>query len=200
MFTGLIQEVGQVVSLQKQGPELRFEVDLKTLATKNLEIGESISINGACHTLEKLNNTIGTFFSSEETLAKTNIGFLKTGDYVNLELSLTPTTRMGGHFVSGHIDGFAKLLSVQAVKEAFVITLEISSEFTKYVVNKGSVALNGISLTVSDFKKDTNVFSVAVIPHTWEKTNLQYLRAGQLLNLEVDVLAKYVESITLSSK
>jgi riboflavin synthase len=195
MFTGIIQEIGQIINLQKSGSELRFTVDLKSLISKNLEIGESIAINGSCHTLETLNGRIGKFFSSKETLDKTNIRYLKQNDLVNLELSVTPNTRMGGHFVSGHIDGLAKLLSIQKQAESFLLHFEVSSLFSAYIVPKGSVCLNGISLTVANKEKDSNVFSVAVIPHTWQETNLQNLKTGDLLNFEIDMLAKYVQNL-----
>jgi riboflavin synthase len=193
MFTGLIQELGEVKALSKRGSELRLIIDLKSLAAQNLQIGESISINGACHTLEELKDRLGTFFSSNETINKTNFGSLKTGDKVNLELSLTPSTRMGGHFVSGHIDGIAKLLSVANQGESYLLHFEVSSQFGRYLVSKGSVCLNGISLTVANCQN--NLFSVAVIPHTWTVTNLQFLRPGTLLNFEADLLAKYLEKM-----
>jgi len=195
MFTGIVQEVGQVIALNRQGPELRFELDLKSLSQEKLKIGESVCVNGACHTLEAINGNRGVFFSSEETLKKTNLTFLRIGDFVNLELPLTPNSRLGGHFVSGHVDAMAKILSISAVKDAWILTCELPSQFGKYVVEKGSVALNGIGLTVTDFKADCNIFSVAIIPHTYTHTNLQFLQAGHLLNLEVDLLAKYVESM-----
>ncbi|MDJ0626092.1 MAG: riboflavin synthase [Candidatus Caenarcaniphilales bacterium] len=194
MFTGIIQEVGQVYKVQKISSELRFEVDLKSLNTKNLEIGESIAINGSCHTLESIKGGVGGFFSSKETLEKTNLRFLKTGDLLNLELSLTPNTRMGGHFVSGHIDGLAKLISIQEVKESYILHFEVQSQFSKYIINKGSVCLNGISLTVAQTERQSNVFSVAVIPHTWKCTNLQFSKVNDLFNFEADMLAKYIEN------
>ncbi|MDX1919223.1 MAG: riboflavin synthase [Candidatus Caenarcaniphilales bacterium] len=196
MFTGIIQEIGKVTSVSRLGNEMRFVLDLKSLVNKNLELGESVAINGACHTIEELNGSKATFFSSQETLKKTNLRFLRPDDSVNLELSLTPSTRMGGHFVSGHIDGLAKLLSVQNLKESYLAHFEIPSNFSKYLVNKGSICLNGISLTIANKEsKESTVFSVAVIPHTWQNTNLQFNKVGHLLNCEVDMLAKYIENL-----
>jgi riboflavin synthase len=114
---------------------------------------------------------------------------------VNLELSLTPSTRMGGHFVSGHIDSVAKLLSYKQIGESYEVFFEIPDYLSKYVVNKGSVCLNGISLTVAKIENQSNVFSVAIIPHTWNETNLKYLKIGDLVNFEVDILSKYTEKL-----
>ncbi len=197
MFTGIIQEIGRVTKLQKSGSDLRFAVGLGKLLKESLQIGESISINGACHTLEKVQDNLGFFYSSAETLSKTNLGFLKDGDFVNLELSVTPSTRMGGHFVSGHVDGLAKLLSIQNVGESYLMHFEVPSQLGKYIIQKGSVCLNGISLTAAELSE--NIFSVAVIPHTWEETNLKHLRPGSLLNFEADMLAKYLEKIAKPS-
>lgn len=191
MFTGIIQEIGQVKSLQRNNSEMRLLIDLKILSTKNLELGESIALNGSCHTLEKLNGSIGQFFSSAETLSKTNLGFLQINDLINLELSLTPNSRIGGHFVSGHIDGLAKLLSVSQNAKSYIVHFEIPSQFQKYTILKGSICLNGISLTIASL--ENNIISTAIIPHTWENTNLKTLKLGQLVNLEVDMLAKYTE-------
>lgn len=195
LFTGIIQEIGRIKQLENYNSGLRLYVDLGKLISENLQIGESISINGSCHTLEKLHNTIGQFFSSSETLSKTNFGLIRTGDFVNLELSLTPSTRMGGHFVSGHIDSVAKLLSYKQIGESYEVFFEIPDYLSKYVVNKGSVCLNGISLTVAKIENQSNVFSVAIIPHTWNETNLKYLKIGDLVNFEVDILSKYTEKL-----
>jgi riboflavin synthase len=194
MFTGLIQAIGEVQNIQKISGEQRFEVNLKDLIQHKLEIGESIAINGACHTLESLIGNIGLFFSSAETLDKTNLINLKPKELVNLELSLTPNTRMGGHFVSGHIDGLAKLLSIQNLNQSYLLHFELLPKLSKYLIEKGSITLNGISLTIAKKEKNSSVFSVAVIPHTWQNTNLKNLKIGQLLNCEVDLLAKYIEN------
>lgn len=201
MFTGIVEEIGILKIIKSEGRALRLSIDLGNLSSKNLQIGESIALNGSCHTLEKLLdsgnsgklNKLGVFFSSPETLEKTNISFLKTGDFINLELSLTPETRVGGHFVSGHIDSLAKFLGGTRDGKAHTLNFEIPEQFAKYVINKGSVCLNGISLTVA--KINGNVFSVAVIPHTFENTNLKTLRAGSLVNFEADMLAKYTEKL-----
>ena len=193
MFTGIIEEIGQIKSLQKTNSELRLLIDLKSLSTKNLQIGESIALNGSCHTLEKLDGSIGQFFSSAETLSKTNLGFLQINDFVNLELSLTPNSRMGGHFVSGHIDGLAKFLGFNQNAQSYTLHFEIPSQFQKYIIQKGSICLNGISLTIASL--ENHIISLAIIPHTWENTNLKILKTGQLVNLELDMLAKYVEKL-----
>jgi len=201
MFTGIIQEIGQVKSISRNTSEIRIEIDLKNLLVKNdsVEIGESISINGACHTLEKLskNRQTGSFFSSLETLEKTNFRYLKEKSPVNLELPVKPNSFLGGHFLAGHVDCMAKFISSKKIKESYLIQIEVPESVKKYLVYKGSVALNGISLTVAKIEMNSCVFSVAVIPHTWEKTNLKDLRVGDLMNLETDLIAKYLEKLLL---
>jgi len=175
-----------------------LKVNLRPLLEYNLQIGESISLSGACHTLEKLEGEEGYFYCSQETLNKTNFRYLRPDHRLNLELSLTPSTRMGGHLVSGHVDALAKLLSIKRIGESHDIHLQAPSHLSKYIIKKGSVCLEGISLTVSEIEKDSDIFSIAVIPHTWTETNLQYHHVGSLLNLEIDMIAKYVEKLTLS--
>lgn len=199
MFTGLVQELGTIKNIIPETSGLRLKIDLgKLIKEYKLELGESVSINGACHTIETFNsdNTC-TFFSSRETLNITNFNYLKVNSQVNLELSVTPETRMGGHFVTGHIDCLAKLLSVNNLNNnSYELSFEIPTNYSKYIVNKGSVTLNGISLTVANTSETSpHIFSVAVIPHTWQNTSLKNLKAGDLLNFEADILAKYLEGV-----
>ncbi len=193
MFTGIIQTIAKIKNITNLPKGKRFEVDVNDLLKYNLEIGESIAINGSCHTIESLNNNFASFFSSQETLNKTNLNFIKIGDFVNLELAVSLNQRLGGHLVSGHVDCLAKFLSFENQGQAYLIYIEIIENIAKYIVNKGSVCLNGISLTVANIEKNSNVFSVAVIPHTWNNTNLKYLKTGDLLNFEADMIGKYIE-------
>ena len=197
MFTGIIQELGTISQKQILKDEMRLWIDLQSLADQNLQLGESIAINGACHTLETLEGRIGQFFSSAETISKTNFRFLQINESVNLELSLKPTSRMGGHFVSGHIDGLAKLISVQTINQSYKVGFEIPSQFQKLVIHKGSICLNGISLTIAELA--SNCFYSSIIPHTWNNTNLHRLKIGSLLNLEIDLLGKYVQNLLPAS-
>ena len=182
MFTGIVEETGFIKSFD--GHKLIVECS-KVL--ENTQIGDSIAIDGCCQTVVEM--SLNTFSAdvSAETLKITK-GF-KAGECVNLERALTPQTRMGGHIVQGHIDGTGKYLGD--------MTFEVPKELDKYIVYKGSITVNGVSLTVS--KNQNNTFSVAIIPHTLENTNLKYLKIGDLVNIETDILGRYVEKF-LSTK
>ena len=181
MFTGIVEEIGTIKSFD--GSKLVVEC-VKVL--ENTQIGDSIAIDGCCQTVVSMTNTTFSADVSAETLKITK-GF-KSGEKVNLERALTPQTRMGGHIVQGHVDGTAKYLGN--------MTFQLSSELDKYVVYKGSITVNGVSLTVSENKNKT--FAVAVIPHTLEKTNLKFLKPGDLVNIETDILGRYVEKFLYS--
>ena len=176
MFTGIVEEIGKIKSFD--GKRLVVECSIVLDGTK---LGDSIAINGCCQTVVEIGNNYFSADVSSETLKITK-GF-KTGEKVNLERALTPQTRMGGHIVQGHIDGVAKYLGD--------MRFEVSSELNKYIVYKGSITVNGVSLTVS--KSEKNIFSVAIIPHTLENTNLKDLRIGDFVNIETDILGRYVE-------
>ena len=176
MFTGIVEEIGKVKSFD--GKRLVIECSVVLEDTK---LGDSIAINGCCQTVVEMGSNYFSADVSSETLRITK-GF-KTGEKVNLERALTPQTRMGGHIVQGHIDGVAKYLGD--------MRFEIPQELEKYVVYKGSICVNGVSLTVA--KTDGNVFCVAIIPHTLENTNLKDLRTGDFVNIETDILGRYVE-------
>ena len=181
MFTGIVEEIGTIKSFD--GSKLVVEC-VKVL--ENTQIGDSIAIDGCCQTVVSMTNTTFSADVSAETLKITK-GF-KSGEKVNLERALTPQTRMGGHIVQGHVDGTAKYLGN--------MTFQLSSELDKYVVYKGSITVNGVSLTVSENENKT--FAVAVIPHTLEKTNLKFLKPGDLVNIETDILGRYVEKFLYS--
>lgn len=181
MFTGIVEEIGTIKSFD--GSKLVVEC-VKVL--ENTQIGDSIAIDGCCQTVVSMTNTTFSADVSAETLKITK-GF-KSGEKVNLERALTPQTRMGGHIVQGHVDGTAKYLGN--------MTFQLSTELDKYVVYKGSITVNGVSLTVSENKNKT--FAVAVIPHTLEKTNLKFLKPGDLVNIETDILGRYVEKFLYS--
>lgn len=182
MFTGIVEETGKILSFD--GKNLVVECS-KVL--ENTQIGDSIAINGCCQTVVEM--SIKTFKAnvSTETLKVTK-GF-KSGQTVNLERALTPQTRMGGHIVQGHIDGVAKYLGNSS--------FEVPENISKYIVYKGSITIDGVSLTVA--KCDGNIFSVAIIPHTLENTTLKDLKSGDFVNIETDILGRYVEKF-LSTK
>lgn len=188
MFTGIVEEIGTIKSFSKGSASIVVECK-KVL--EDLKIGDSVSINGVCQTVVKFDSSSFTVEVSKETLSVTNFVSLRVGDKVNLERALTLQSRLGGHMVSGHIDGLAKVKKIQKISEFYNLDFEIGKDLARYVVKKGSVALNGVSLTVADIA--SIVFSVAVIPHTFENTVLKYLKIGDFVNVEVDILAKYVE-------
>ena len=176
MFTGIVEEIGKIKSFDDK--RLVVECSIVLDGTK---LGDSIAINGCCQTVVEVGKNYFSADVSSETLKITK-GF-KTGEKVNLERALTPQTRMGGHIVQGHIDGVAKYLGD--------MRFEVSFELNKYIVYKGSITVNGVSLTIS--KSEKNTFSVAIIPHTLENTNLKDLRSGDFVNIETDILGRYVE-------
>lgn len=189
MFTGIIEEIGIIKEFSKGNDALVTVACEKVL--EDVKLGDSIAINGVCQTVIKFDKTSFTVQVSSETLSVTNFASLKTGDKVNLERALTLSSRLGGHLVSGHVDGLAKLKNIQKLSEFYNLKFEVDKNISKYIVKKGSVTLNGISLTVANIVQ--NEFEIAIIPHTFENTNLKILKTGDFVNIEVDILAKYVE-------
>lgn len=190
MFTGIVEEIGTIKNLSKGSSDALIIVECKNVLD-DVKIGDSIAINGVCQTVVRFDKNSFTVEVSNETLKVTNFNSLMSQNKVNLERALTLQSRLGGHVVSGHVDGVAKIKKIQKMSEFFNIDFEIEKGLDKYIVKKGSVALNGISLTVADISSSS--FSVAVIPHTFENTALKYLKIGDFVNIEVDILAKYVE-------
>ncbi|MCH8569099.1 MAG: riboflavin synthase [Balneolales bacterium] len=188
MFTGIIEYTGRVSSLEnyKGGLEINIQSDL----ANSLEIDDSVSINGACHTVVYKKENSFTVQSVEETLRKTSIGDLKKGDLVNLEDSLTLQKKLDGHIVQGHVDTTGKIQSIVEEGANWLIQISYPAEFARYMVPRGSISVDGISLTIARLTdKD---FTLAIIPYTWTNTNLQQRKAGDRINLEFDVLGKYV--------
>ncbi len=183
MFTGIVEETGKVKSFD--GRKLVIECR-KVL--ENTQIGDSIAIDGCCQTVVNITSNSFTADVSSETFSITTFKNFKTGQIVNLERALTPSTRIGGHFVQGHVDGTAEYLGN--------MTFKVPENLDKYIVYKGSISVNGVSLTVA--KNTGSTFSVAVIPHTLENTNLKYLKSGDFVNIETDILGRYVEKFLYS--
>lgn len=188
MFTGIIEETGIIKEFSKSASLISVECK-KVL--EGLKIGDSIAIDGVCQTVIKFDKSSFSVQTSGETLSVTTFANLKTGQKVNLERALTLESRLGGHIVSGHIDGVAKIKNIEKQDEFYNFKIEFGKDVGKYLAKKGSVAINGVSLTVADVF--SNEFSVAVIPHTFENTVLKFLKNGDFVNIEVDILAKYVE-------
>lgn len=192
MFTGIVEETGKIKSFNVLLNGAKLVVECKKILS-DINIGDSICVNGVCQTVIEYTDSSFTVMLSDETLNITNFSSVEQGDYVNLERALTLNTRLGGHIVSGHIDCIGKLISVEKLSNFYNLRFEIPFEMTKYVVYKGSITINGISLTVSEIKD--NMFTVAIIPHTYQNTVLKYLKQGDSVNIETDILAKYVEKL-----
>ncbi len=188
MFTGIIETLGRVESLQTEGGNLHITVS--SAISDELKIDQSVAHNGVCLTVVELQHGRHTVTAIEETLNKTNLGNLKPGDLLNLERCMQMNGRLDGHIVQGHVDQTAKCTSVEAMDGSWVFSFEYDASEGNVTVEKGSICVNGISLTV--FNSTQNGFSVAIIPYTWEHTNLQQVKAGDTVNLEFDIIGKYV--------
>lgn len=197
MFTGLIVETGEIISLKKKRTGAFLTVSAKAIS-KNAAIGDSIAVNGACLTVITINGKQLSFDLSDETLNSTNLGELRPGDKVNLEPSLRPDGKLGGHFVTGHIDGVGKIMSKRLVGDICKITIGASPEIAGLLVEKGSVAVDGISLTVVDVLKEA--FTVVIIPHTSTVTTIGLKNTGDTVNLEADIIGKYVAKFIAAGK
>ncbi len=197
MFTGLIEEVGSIASVSQNASGSRITVYARTVL-ENVKLGDSIAIDGACTTVVAFDAQGFTIEASPETLEKTNFSQFKPGFRVNLERPLTPSSRIGGHYVTGHIDGQAILRSRKQDGLSHIFAFELdSAELAEYVVSKGSIAVSGISLTVNQVQD--RQFSVAIIPHTLSHTNLDERRPGDRVNIETDLLGKYVKKFLSAS-
>jgi riboflavin synthase len=196
MFTGIIEELGNIRSIEERGENARIVISAR-LVTEGTNHGDSISVNGVCLTALDIHPDSFAADVSKETLARSTLGRLKPGTPVNLERAVTPTTRLGGHIVQGHVDARGRLAGVEDHGESWTIKISYPKEIARYLVFKGSVAVEGISLTIAGLSGDH--FEVAIIPKTWEVTNLSRLKPGDDVNLEVDVIAKYVERLLAKS-
>ena len=202
MFTGIIQSVGRVAVVEPRGGDLRLVIDASDLAARiearRLAVGESVAVNGACLTVLEPANGCFAADVSRETLDLTTLGTLQVGDPVNLEPALRAGDPLGGHLMSGHVDGRAQVISMQRDARSMRVDVQVPDAFARFIAPKGSVGLDGISLTVNDVKG--RVFGVNLIPHTVEVTTFGSLRDGQWLNLEIDPLARYLERLLAVSR
>lgn len=194
MFTGLVEGQGFVRRLEPEGDALRLDIETPADFT-GLAIGDSVAINGCCLTVIELAGPIAAFQAGTETLSKTNLGRIQVGDRVNLERSLRADGRLGGHIVQGHVDGVGEVAEINRDGEWVTMWFRLPPQLAKFLVPKGSVAVDGISLTVVNADTDTDKFSVALIPHTLEVTTLGTRAVGDVVNLETDILGKYVERL-----
>ena len=188
MFTGIVEEVGVVAKISDNGMTVRA-----TKVTEDLKLGDSIAVNGACLTAVRFDRTEFSVDLSPETMRRTSLGQLSVGGPVNLERALLASDRMGGHIMQGHVDGTGRVMSTKPDGDSTIFRIRVPKRLHRYIVEKGFVAVDGISLTV--VKRGASSFTLAVIPYTLKNTNLASLSVGDRVNLEADILAKYVESL-----
>ena len=194
MFTGLIAELGSITAIKKSETSAIFTINAPGLISE-ISLGDSVAVNGVCLTAT---STEGTAFTADvmvQTLSLTSLSQIFVGSPVNLELAAQLNTRMGGHMVQGHIDGVGTVVSLTPGDKWAQFDIKVPVELSKYIVNQGSICLDGISLTVGEINDESNVLTVWLIPETLERTNLSTLLPGDLINIEVDVFAKYVERL-----
>lgn len=197
MFTGLIEELGAIADVAKMTSGVRLSVTAPAIVP-GMVLGDSIAVNGVCLTVVETRDGQFDVEVSPETLERTTLGRLKTGSPVNLERAVTPATRLGGHIVQGHVDGRGTFLSAEPDGDFWTVRIGFPAELARYLVYKGSVSVEGISLTIAALGEEH--FDIAIIPKTWEMTNLPSLTPGDAVNLEVDVIAKYVERMLVFNR
>ena len=190
MFTGIVEALGEITTMAESTPGT-YRLEIRTPLASELKIGDSLANNGVCLTVISQTPLTAGFDLLAETVLRSNLEDLKIGDLVNLERPMAASSRFDGHIVQGHVDTAARLLAVEKVGQDHRIEIELPARFQQYVVFKGSIAVNGISLTVAELHADR--FVNWIIPHTWKATNLHRLKPGDRMNLEFDVVAKYVE-------
>jgi riboflavin synthase len=201
MFTGIVEEAGSVASIKTSKGCIQLSVRMASCG-KGLKVGDSLAVNGCCLTVVRLSRsagrTVARFDLLQETWGRTNLQYAGRGSLVNLERSLRANGELGGHFVTGHIDGIGRITRWERVAQDHVLDIDAPREVTRYIVFKGSVAVDGISLTVAGVKRGG--FRIWIIPHTFEVTNLRTRKVGDPVNLEGDIIGKYVEKFTRSRR
>lgn len=196
MFTGIIEAVGAVKRIEPMGGDLRFVIDGGSLDMSDVQLGDSIAVNGVCLTVIEFESASFSADVSNETISLTSLKGLKAGSAVNLEKAMLPTTRMGGHLVSGHVDGLGTVVSKTGDARSIRLEIEVPSELKKYIAVKGSICIDGTSLTVNSV--DNCVVGLNIVPHTQERTVIQHYTKGTKVNLEVDLVARYLETLLLN--
>lgn len=197
MFTGIIEEVGTVKEIQRNGSNSFIRIQAKKILS-DVHLGDSIAVNGVCLTVTRYDGSIFQADVMNETLSRSSLGSLRTGSFVNLERAMSANGRFGGHIVSGHIDGTGRITNIKNDGIATWYTISADAGIMRYIVEKGSIAIDGISLTVA--KVSDNDFSVSIIPHTSEQTILSTKKIGDVVNLENDIIGKYVEKLMNPTK
>lgn len=193
MFTGIIEGVGRLAALEHRGGDVRLTVEVGSLAFDAVQLGESIAVNGVCLTVIEFDATSFAADASNETLALTTLGALAVGDALNLERAMRPTDRLGGHLVSGHVDGLGRVERIEPDARAQRWRFAAPPQLLRYIARKGSICVDGVSLTVNE--ADDTGFEVALIPHTVAHTRFAHTNVGDAVNLEIDLVARYVERL-----
>ena len=191
MFTGIIESVGEIKSIVQN--QKNIDMEISSSISGKLRVDESISHNGVCLTVTEFNSQSHKVTLVDETLKKSNFSKVKVGSHLNLERSMKANGRLDGHIVQGHVDETAKCISIVDQSNSWLYTFKISKDFSNYIIEKGSVCVNGVSLTCFDIKEGQ--FTVAIIPHTYEFTNFNLINIGDLVNIEFDILGKYINKI-----
>lgn len=192
MFTGIIEELGTISGITKKGYSAELKISCN-IVTNDSNIGDSIAVNGVCLTVTEISENHFSADISYETLNRSSIGHIRTGSRVNLERALTLNTRLGGHMVSGHVDCIGKIKSIDKKDDSYNLRINYDNTVQRFIAEKGSIAVDGISLTVAKIKDDC--FEVAVIPHTFDNTNLKYKKNLDPVNLEVDIISRYLDKL-----
>jgi riboflavin synthase len=193
MFTGIITAIGNITAIEPKGGDCRLTINTGKLSLSDTQLGDSIAVNGVCLTAIELGKQHFCSDVSNETLSRSTLKHAVVGTPVNLELALTPTTRLGGHIVSGHVDGIGELIELKPDARSWRLSFKAPDELAKYIAEKGSITINGISLTVNTV--NGALFSVNIVPHTLKETTLADIKVGGQVNLEVDLLARYLERL-----
>ncbi len=197
MFTGLIEGTGKVKSVVRSGGDMTLSID-PGFDMSDCRTGDSVSVNGVCLTATGIQEGIFSAYVSAESISRSTLGSLRHGDEVNLERAMRLSDRLGGHIVSGHVDGIGKIIQMSRVQRSWLISVEIERSLARYTIEKGSIAMDGISLTINS--RDDRSFQVNIIPETAAKTTLLKKRTGDLLNIETDIIAKYIEKLIMKDK
>ena len=198
MFTGIIEATGKVINLQHKGDDARIRIDTGKLDLSDTTPGDSIAVNGVCLTAVSVKQHSFEADISAESLSRTSLGQLTGNSPVNLELAMRPDTRFGGHIVSGHVDGLGTILDIRPAGESIILKVQLAGELACYVAEKGSITIDGVSLTVNKVQK--NEFEVNIVPHTQKETIIRNYNKGSHVNLEVDIIARYLERMLQCGK
>jgi riboflavin synthase len=198
VFTGIVEAVGTLVSLEPRAGDRRAVIDAGAMSLEDVAIGDSVAVNGVCLTAVELRGSAFAADVSGETLERTAFGRLRAGTPVNLEKALTPSSRLGGHLVTGHVDGLGEVVSRAPAARSVQFSLQAPDGLARYIAEKGSICVDGVSLTVNAVQGSR--FDLNIVPHTLERTTLGSLAAGDLVNLEVDIVARYLERLLLGPR